>query len=243
MNNIEFLNTYLSKSPYRDETLNFILDSQLTLFNSGNFKGKRLYDFSTSCIIHQLMIAHEFYPEITIMKIDEASIKEVDKWLQSDPGAFDWTYAYNYVKQIKGNSDLNVEENLKKSIKQTLRIDFYKDNLTDPVVLEQADCIVTGWLSEVICKDKNEYIKCFQKITKLLKPGGLLILMECLNGTFFDVGKEKYRIFKHDERFLRDNLANEGFKIVFCKVLDSKIVSPLTDYEQMIFVAAVKETS
>ncbi|XP_072012472.1 nicotinamide N-methyltransferase-like isoform X4 [Engystomops pustulosus] len=109
MNNIEFLNTYLSKSPYRDETLNFILDSQLTLFNSGNFKGKRLYDFSTSCIIHQLMIAHEFYPEITIMKIDEASIKEVDKWLQSDPGAFDWTYAYNYVKQIKGNRDYGAD--------------------------------------------------------------------------------------------------------------------------------------
>ncbi|KAG8550448.1 hypothetical protein GDO81_025517 [Engystomops pustulosus] len=243
MNNIDFLNTYFRSNPYRDELVKFILDSQFAAFNTGNFKGKSLYDLSVFSLIHQLMIAYEYYPEITILKVNETSVKEMEKWLQTDAGAFDWTYAYDYVKQIKGNSDLNVEENLKKSIKKILKIDFQKDNLTDPVVLEQADCVVTGWLSEKMCQEKNEYIKSFQKIIKLLKPGGLLIVIECLNATFFKVGEEICYVFKHDESFLKEYLANEGFKIVFCKVLDSKIVSPMTDYNKIIYVAAVKEAS
>lgn len=249
MNSREFLQTYFSsdeETVFGDETLKFQMKKFHDTLAAGHFKGKTAYDISIGSIIHQLYTVCDFYPEITILKLNETCIVELNKWLNMRTGAFDWAHAHNYVKDLEGSSDqedFNKEENLKKSIKQIVTFDLQKDNLTDPVVLDQADCIITAWLLDVVSQDQNEYIKNFRKLTKLLKPGGLLIVMGCLNTSYYTVGKDRHHVFTYDESFLRKNLTNEGFKIGTCEVLDSKIQSDLTDYKQFIFVTAVKKTA
>ncbi|XP_056399359.1 nicotinamide N-methyltransferase-like [Hyla sarda] len=241
-----FLQTYFSadgEAMFGDETINFHLKKIHNLLAAGNFKGKTAYDFSIGAIIHQLYTVADFYPEITILKLNETCIMELKKWLDTRTGAFNWAHAHDYVKGLQGTShqaEINKEEKLKNSIMTIMKFNLQAKNLTDPVVLDQADCIITAWLLDVTCQDQNEYIKNFQKITKLLKPGGLLIYIGCLNATYYKVGKDRHHVFTYDESFLRKNLTNEGFKIKTCEVLDRKVQSDLTDYKQFVFVTAVK---
>ncbi|XP_066463505.1 indolethylamine N-methyltransferase-like isoform X2 [Eleutherodactylus coqui] len=247
MNTRSLLQTYFSfdrETIYGEETLNFQMKKIHDSLAAGNFKGKTAYDFSIASLIHQLYKVCDYYPEITILKLNDTCIMELNKWLAMRTGAFDWSHAHDYVKGLHSTSDqddLNKEENLKKSIKRILKFDLQKANITDPEVLEQADCIVTNGLLELVSQDQNEYIKNFQSIAQLLKPDGLIILIGCLNASYYKVGKDRYHIFTYDECFLRQNLANEGFKIDTCEVLDSKIQSDLTDYKQIIVVTAIKE--
>ncbi|CAN2390503.1 hypothetical protein PRIEUP_LOCUS540, partial [Pristimantis euphronides] len=97
--------------------------------------------------------------------------------------------------------DLNKEEKLKNFIKQTMQIYLQNVNLTDLELLEQVDCIITAWLLDVVSRDQNDYIKHFQRIIKFLKPGGLLIVIGCLNATYYKAGEDKYHFFTYDESF------------------------------------------
>ncbi|XP_066463510.1 nicotinamide N-methyltransferase-like [Eleutherodactylus coqui] len=246
MNTRGFLQTYFScdeDTGFREEILNYFMKKIHDALFAGNFKGKTAYDFCMGSTIHQLYTVSDFYPEITILKLNDACIMELNKWLAMRTGAFDWSHAHDYVKELHCTSDLediNKEEYLKTCIKRILKFDLHKANITDPEVLEQADCIVTSALLEVVSRDRNGYIKNFQRIMKLLKPGGLLIFLGCLNTSYFKVGEVRYHVFTYDECFLRQTLANEGFKIDSCEVVDSKIQSDLTDYKQFIFVTAIK---
>ncbi|XP_066463527.1 nicotinamide N-methyltransferase-like [Eleutherodactylus coqui] len=247
MDTRSFLQTYYDRDTgFGEESLNFIMKKIHEALAAGKFKGKTAYDFSIGSIIHQLYTVSYCYPDITILKLNDTCIMELNKWLAMRTGAFDWSHAHNYVKGLYCSSDqedLNKEENLKTCIKRILKFDLQKANITDPEVLEQADCIITAWLLETVCHDQNEYVKYFQRMTDYLKPGGLLILFGVLNSSYFKVGEDRYHIFTCDECFLRQNLANRGFKIYSSEVLDSKIQSDLTDYKQIIVVTAIKECS
>ncbi|XP_066461813.1 nicotinamide N-methyltransferase-like [Eleutherodactylus coqui] len=245
MDTRSFLQTYCDRDTgFGEETLNFLMRKMHDALAAGNFKGKTAYDFSIGSVIHQLYTVSDFYPEITILKLNDTCIMELNKWLAMRTGAFDWSHAHNYVKGLHCSSDqedLNKEENLKACIKRIMKFDLQKANITDPEVLEQADCIVISGLLEVVCQDHNDYTKNFRRMTRLLKHRGLLILVGGLNASYYHVGEDRYHIFTYDECFLRQNLANAGFKIDTCEVLESKIQSDLTDYKQIIFVTAIKE--
>ncbi|XP_066463524.1 nicotinamide N-methyltransferase-like [Eleutherodactylus coqui] len=245
MNTRSFLQTYCDRDTvFGEDNVKFIIKKIHDALAAGHFKGKTAYDFSVGSIIYQLYTVSDCYPEITILKLNDTCIMELNKWLAMRTGAFDWSHTHDYVKGLHCTShqeDLNKEENLKTCIKRILKFDLQKANITDPEVLEQADCIIIMWLLEVVCQDQNDYINNFQSMAKFLKPGGLLIFIGCLNTSYYKVGEDRYHIFTYDECFLRKNLANEGFKIKTCEVLDSKIQSDLTDYKQIIVVTAIKE--
>ncbi|XP_066463522.1 nicotinamide N-methyltransferase-like [Eleutherodactylus coqui] len=247
MNTRSLLQTYFScntDNEFGEETLNFLMKKIHDALAAGNFKGKTAYDFSFASLIHQLYTVCDCYPEITILKLNDTCIMELNKWLAMRTGAFDWSHAHNYVKGLHCTSDqedLNKEENLKTCIKRILKFDLQKANITDPEVLEQTDCIITAWLLEAVSQDQNDYIKNFQTITDLLKPEGLLIVIGCLHASYYKVDEDTYHVFTYGECFFRQNLANEGFKIHSCEMLDRKIQSDLTDYKQFFVVTAIKE--
>ncbi|CAN2391898.1 hypothetical protein PRIEUP_LOCUS1938, partial [Pristimantis euphronides] len=216
---------------------------------AGNFKGKRVYDFSIGFIIHQLYTVSDCYSEITILKLNDTCIMELKKWLAMRTGAFDWAHAHNYAKELESTSDhedLNKEEKLKNTIKQIMKLDLQKGNLTDPEVLEQADCIITAWLLDVVsfldvtCEDYEDYDRNLKKIANLLKPGGHLILFGLKNTTYLMIGNEKFHVLELDETHVTKVLTNEGFTINHCDVQNRKAESDLCNYEGVIFIVAHK---
>ncbi|KAG9464329.1 hypothetical protein GDO78_020121 [Eleutherodactylus coqui] len=103
MNTRSLLQTYFScntDNEFGEETLNFLMKKIHDALAAGNFKGKTAYDFSFASLIHQLYTVCDCYPEITILKLNDTCIMELNKWLAMRTGAFDWSHAHNYVKGL-----------------------------------------------------------------------------------------------------------------------------------------------
>ncbi|KAG8546023.1 hypothetical protein GDO81_019882, partial [Engystomops pustulosus] len=206
----------------------------------GNIKGDILIDLSMGSAVHHLYSACEFFKHIIVLKIQDRCILELKRWVDTRTGAFDWCHAAQLYLNI-GNSDLLVDKEgkVRSALQHVMKCDLEKENITEPIDLPPADCIITGLLDS-ISKDQDDYIRYLKKFLKLLKPGGHLILFGALDATYYTIGKDKFHVFTYDEEFVRKALVGEGFVIDRWEVKKRSNVSDLTDYKRVIFIVAHK---
>ncbi|XP_063798065.1 nicotinamide N-methyltransferase-like [Pseudophryne corroboree] len=239
----EHLETYLSSKPdmvFGDDFIKFPMEFLHHAFSEGHIKGDLLIDISIGSFIHHLYTPSGYFKQILVLKCSEQCIMELNKWINTRTGAFDWSHVMEYIKCTEGNSDQCQDKDmtLKTAITKIMKCDIDKEKLTDPEVLQPADCVISAGMMDFISKDQDDYIKNFIKFVKLLKPEGYLILIGLLNTTYIMVGQDKVHVFRYDEKFARKVLTDEGFVIDHCAVQKRKADSDLSDYEALMFIAA-----
>ncbi|KAM5164185.1 indolethylamine N-methyltransferase-like [Mantella aurantiaca] len=214
----------------------------LNLSSAGRVAGITLIDISMGSFIHHLYSASNSFQDIVVLKSSEKCIMELSRWLHDRTGAYDWTHTSATAAELEGNRDQHQEKEicLKSSIKQILKCDFEKENITYPVVLPLADCVIAGGILNVISKNRDEYMRNLEKTLKLLKPRGHLLLFSVLDATYFTVGGERFHIFTHDEDFVKNAFSKLGLVIDYCAVQRRRNVSDLTDYKDFMFIVAIK---
>ncbi|XP_056400841.1 nicotinamide N-methyltransferase-like [Hyla sarda] len=242
----QHLESYFSDKPdmvFRDDILMFPLENFAKVFTEDHINGDVLVDLSAGSFLHHLYAACEFFQHIIVLKASDGCIMELKRWLDSRTGAFDWGHVTKLHGEIQGNSDQfqDKEAKVRSTIPHVMKCDLEKENVTDPIVLPPADCIISAVLLDAICKDQNDYRRYLRKFSRMLKPGGHLMLIGTLDMTYYTVGKDKLHAFPYDEDFARKALVGEGFVIDKCKVQKRTNVSDLTDYKAMIFIAAHKK--
>ncbi|XP_056400412.1 nicotinamide N-methyltransferase-like isoform X2 [Hyla sarda] len=140
----------------------------------------------------------------------------------------------------KGDQSLDKDIRLKAAIKRIMQCDLQKEDLMDPAIFAQADCVITACFLEFTSENLKEYNQNVKKMSNLLKPGGHLILIGILNATYMMVGEEKIHVLKHDESHARKALTEGGFTIDQCEIHNRKAESDLINYEKIIFITAHK---
>ncbi|XP_056400836.1 indolethylamine N-methyltransferase-like [Hyla sarda] len=228
---------------FGDDLLKFPIESLAKTFTQGHINGDVLVDLSVSSFVHHLYSACEFFQHIIVLKASDRCIMELKRWLDTRTGAFDWGHATKLHGEIQGNSNQfqDTEGKVRSAIPHVMKCDLEKENMTDPIVLPPVDCIISAVLLDSICKDQDDYIRYLRNFSKLLKPGGHLMLIGALDMTYYTVGKDKIHAFPYDEDFARKALVGEGFVIDYCNVKKRTNVSDLIDYKSVIFIAAHKE--
>ncbi|XP_073511549.1 indolethylamine N-methyltransferase-like [Phyllobates terribilis] len=211
-------------------------------FSVGHIQGNILIDLSAGSTIHHLYAACEFFKHIIVLKGNDRCIMELKRWVDERTGAFEWGHAAKHHADLEGKSDQFQDKDVKvrTTLRHVVKCDFEKENIIKPIDLPPADCIIIAWFLEFISKNQDEFLKYLRKISKLLKPGGHLIILGILDATYVTSGKDKFHILKYDEDFARKALVAEGFVIDNCKVKKRTVVSDLTDYQGMLFIAAHK---
>ncbi|XP_063798048.1 nicotinamide N-methyltransferase-like [Pseudophryne corroboree] len=242
----EHLETYFSNKPdmaFGDDTMKFPMECLHRVFSEGHIKGDLLIDISYGSFIHLLYTASGYFKQILVLKCSEQCIMELNKWINTHTGAFDWSHIMEYIKCLEGNSDQCQDKGmtLKTAITKIMKCDIDKENLTDPEVLPPADCVISTGMLDLISKDQDDYKKNIRKFVKLLKPEGYLILIGALNATYMMIGQDKIHAFRYDENFARKVLTDEGFVIDHCAVHKKTVDSDLTDYEAFMFITAHRE--
>ncbi|KAG8546391.1 hypothetical protein GDO81_019008 [Engystomops pustulosus] len=241
----QHLENYLSDKSefvFGDEFLLFPIKKLTKIFKLGHIKADILIDLSLGSMIHHLYAACEFFTHMILLKVKDRCILELKRWVDTRTGAFDWCHAAKLHAVIEGKSD-QVEEKeskVRSALQHVIKCDLEKENITEPIDLPPADCIISAWLLDVTSKDKNDYIRYLRKFSKLLKPGGHLILIGDIEASYFIVGKHKFHILKYDEDFVRNALAGEGFTVDYCEVKNRRSKSELIDHKAVLFIAAQK---
>ncbi|XP_069804232.1 nicotinamide N-methyltransferase-like [Dendropsophus ebraccatus] len=242
----QHLEDYLSDKAdmvFGEDALKFPIENLAKIFTIGHIEGDVLLDLSVGSMVHHLIAACEFFEHIIVLKVNDRCILELKRWLDSRTGAFNWEHVTKVHRENEAYSDKlqDKEEKLRSAISHAIKCDLEKENMTNPIVVPPADCIISAWLLDVTCKDQDDYIRYLRKFSGLLKPGGHLIIIGALDMTYYTVGKNKLHALTYDEDFARKALVGEGFVIDDCKVHKRTAVSYLTDYKAMIFIAAHKE--
>lgn len=74
-----------------------------TLSLAGGMGGDILIDIGSGPTIYQLLSACEVFREIIMSDYTELNLREVDKWLKKELGAYDWSPAVQYVCELEGD--------------------------------------------------------------------------------------------------------------------------------------------
>ncbi|KAM4015584.1 nicotinamide N-methyltransferase-like [Anomaloglossus baeobatrachus] len=242
----QHLQSYFSDNPdkvSKEDSLIFPIENLIKTFTEGHIKGDVLIDISHSSMIHHLFAACDFFKHIIVLKVNDRCIMELKRWVDERTGAFEW----GHVTKLHGDTELNSnhlqdkEGKVRSALHHVLKCDFEKENIIDPIVLPPADCIISAWFLDVISKDQDDYRRYLRKFSRLLKPGGHIILIGCLDITYFTVGKHTFHALNYDEDFARKALVGEGFIVDLCKVKKRADVNDHIDYKAVIFIAAHKE--
>ncbi|XP_018430499.1 PREDICTED: nicotinamide N-methyltransferase-like [Nanorana parkeri] len=181
-------------------------------------------DASSGPIVHHLFQVSHLFKEITLLRVSERCIMELRKWLDSHSEAFDWSHISTVMADLQGPHDdwQEKEMQLRSAIKEILKFDITKENPTDPIVLPQADCVITMWILDSTSTNEDEYMTTLRKMMKFVKPGGLLLVIATVNGTYYKVGEDTMHVFQHDENFVKNAVTKEGFTVTHCEVLKER---------------------
>ncbi|XP_075184888.1 indolethylamine N-methyltransferase-like [Anomaloglossus baeobatrachus] len=240
------LESYLSDNPDKvseHDSLIFPIENLTKTFTEGHIKGDVLLDLSLGSIMYHLYAACDFFNHIIVLKVRDSCIMELKRWVDERTGAFDW----NHVTKLHGHTELNSDQfqdkvgKVRSALQHVVKCDLEKENIMDPIVLPPADCVITAWFLDVISKDQDDYMRYLRKFSRLLKPGGHIILLGCLGTTYYTVGEHKFHALNYDEDFVRKALAGEGFIIDHCVVKKRTDMTDHIDYKAVIFIAAHKE--
>ncbi|KAM8927180.1 indolethylamine N-methyltransferase-like [Pelodytes ibericus] len=237
--------TYFSSSADKqhvEEIVMFPINELHKEAKSGRIKGDTLIEFSAGPVIFHLFPVYKLFKDIIMLEFNDECVRDVQKWVNNEEGAFDWSHASQKVSELEGNRDdwKEKEEDLRRRIKCILKCDFTKENPTHPDVLQKADCVCILYVLDHISKDLDEYCHNLKIISSMLKLGGRLLMFGGFNASFYMLGEHKYHVLCFSEEEFRKAVRDCGFCIERLEVIDSTI-HDFSDYKQVFFISAVKE--
>ncbi|KAG8429639.1 hypothetical protein GDO86_019636 [Hymenochirus boettgeri] len=225
---------------FNEDVMEDIMEAVYKVLSSGSVKGDSLIDISVGLMMFPLFVAADHFKNITMIESSDSSIESMEKWVNKDPSAVDKRHIAEFACSLKGQSagQEEQEDKVRNAIKHIVKWDIQDDKPMDSVVCSQADCLFSFAYLEVVCKDRNMYLKLLKQFCSLIKTGGHLILIAVIDLSYYIIGEHKFFTLKLDEEFVRKALIDSGFVIKSYSRIERKFKSPMTDYEHFgCFVA------
>ena len=182
----------------------------------------RLLEFGGGPSIVPLISAAPFVSEIVFAEYAESNRREVQLWKDNIPNAYDWSpYFEDIVNKLEGNADSEAskvrERILRNRIRRVIPCDIKADEkslLGGEDVQEQFDIISQSACIETTVNSPSEFQECLAKLKTLLKPGGLLIGVQGLGASWYEVQGQKYHAFPLNEEVVLTSFQQAGFTIL-----------------------------
>ncbi|KAM4015607.1 nicotinamide N-methyltransferase-like [Anomaloglossus baeobatrachus] len=227
-----------------EENVGALLKRLHDLFSSGKVKGDTLLDMSAGGVLFPIFSACDVFKKIYVMNFTDSSDIHFKKWLEKKEGATDWSFVSKRVCQLEGKADgwQEKEEQVRKAIEGVVKFDITTGSVAS-VVLPQVDCVMSAYLFNAICHNKEDITRNLKTLTSWLKVEGHLVFMIALNMSFYRVGQHKFAALTVDEKFVKESVTKAGFVIEKEEVIPTSVESDIVDYKNLLFLVARKERS
>ncbi|XP_004604763.2 nicotinamide N-methyltransferase [Sorex araneus] len=183
-----------SRQSAENQILRHLLKILHKIFCLDGVKGNLLIDIGSGPTIYQLLSACESFKDIIASDYVDQNLLELEKWLKKEPGAFDWSPVVTYVCELEGGRVKvpEKEEKLRRAIKRVLKCDVTQSQPLGAVALPQADCLLSTLCLDAACPDLPTYRSALRNLGSLLKPGGVLVLVDALQSSYYMIGEQKF---------------------------------------------------
>ncbi|KAL2102761.1 hypothetical protein ACEWY4_001929 [Coilia grayii] len=235
---------YSNPGGHEDEKyLLFVLQQLSETFFLGKYKGQRLIEIGSAASIHCIISACAHFDQIIMSDFADSNRLELSRWLNEEPGCFDWGPVIREVCHMeKGRNPVEVEGLLRKRVKSVVKCDVRLENPFHPLTQEPADCVITSLCLEAACKDLPSYRAALRNITSVLKPGGALVMTGALGESFYVVAGQRFSCLRLTREDIKKALLDLQLSIVEFHILkwDSTQTNHVSDFDAMFYCVAVK---
>lgn len=141
-------------------------------------------------------------------------------------------------------SSSDVEMKLRQRVKQVLKCDVLAETPFHPEHIEPGECVITSLCLEAACKDLQLYRDALCGVTKLLRPGGALVMVGVLGETFYCVDKIRYSCLQLSKANVEDVLRSLDFTVQEFNILpaEDREDNKVSDFEAVFYLVALKPT-
>ncbi|XP_062512598.1 nicotinamide N-methyltransferase-like [Corticium candelabrum] len=162
------------------QRLSFIHD----FYSEVELHDARILEFGGGPTIYSLISAAPYTREIVFTDINSQALEEIRRWKESQPDALDFSDVIGYVVGELEKRDpeecLRRTESLKKLITRLVKCDFRQPHeLFEEDKNPQFD-VVSVHFCLCCSASLDEYTSNLVKLSKLLRPGGYLLLSDAL---------------------------------------------------------------
>jgi nicotinamide N-methyltransferase/methyltransferase len=211
--------------------------------------GSKALDFGGGPSLWPSFLLAQYVDEIQFCDYTESNLHAVQAWLDRSSNAHDWTTFFRYILQTHQTSDdelSNWENRLRKVLNN---IPLSRCDVNDPncPILSsssnQYDIIVTCECLDVACQTIDAFKNAVRQLVRLLKPGGLLVILAAIDCSFYMVGNQRFTGLPLNEKLIREALQEAGIKSDQINSESEKIGDkddPLADYYGGMVVSAIK---
>ncbi|KAM9454849.1 nicotinamide N-methyltransferase-like [Clarias gariepinus] len=225
-----------------EEYLSFVLGCLSKIFLTGQIKGRRLIEVGSGPTIHAVISACEHFDELVLSDFTDRNREEIEKWLKNEDGCFDWKPIIEYVCKLDGKRLSDVEVKLRQRVRRVLKCNVLSDNMFQPEIIKPAECVITSLCLEVACKDLPTYRDALCRVSKLVSPGGALVMIGVLGETFYYINKVRFSCLKLSKETIVEIIRNLGFILQKFEVFhsDDHERNKVSDHEAFFFLTALK---
>ncbi|XP_004689302.1 PREDICTED: nicotinamide N-methyltransferase [Condylura cristata] len=231
-----------SKQSSENKILRHLLKSLFKIFCVDGVKGDLLIDIGSGPTIYQLLSACESFKEIIASDYTDQNLKELEKWLKKEPGAFDWTPVVNYVCELEGGrvKGPEKEEKLRQVVKQVLKCDVTQSQPLAEARLPLADCVLSTLCLDAACPDLPTYHAALRNLSSLLKPGGFLVLVDALKSSYYMIGEQRFSSLSLGQQAIEAAAREAGFTIEQFEVISQSYSSTMANNEGLFCLVGRK---
>ncbi|XP_037373135.1 indolethylamine N-methyltransferase-like [Talpa occidentalis] len=242
----DYLQTYYafdSGTMAEKEILKFNLENLFQTFSSEGVGGDILIDIGTGPTIYQLLSACGVFREIFATDYTEQNLRELEKWLKKEPGAYDWSPAVQYVCELEGDRSKwqEKEAQLRKKVTRVLKCDVTKLHPLEPAQVPAADCVLTLLALESACPTVDSYRAAIRGLAGLLKPGGHLVTMVALRCQSYMVGPKKFFALYLEKETVEKAVQDAGCQVLRCTYSPISYSEGCSINDGVCFVVARKD--
>uniref|UniRef100_A0A8C6TKS0 Phenylethanolamine N-methyltransferase n=1 Tax=Neogobius melanostomus TaxID=47308 RepID=A0A8C6TKS0_9GOBI len=180
-------------------------------FTEGDISGGLLIDVGSGPTLYQVLSGCEVFSKVLLTDFLEVNRQELKRWLQGEGSSLDWTPYIQYVCKLEGRSPSEWTEKaarLREVVSDVLPIDVHR-----------ADCLVSCFCLESVSPDLDTFTKALGHISKLLRPGGHLLLIGALQESYYFGGPGvKIPVVPLNEAQVCGSLQEQGFTLIRLEV-------------------------
>ncbi|KAM7306050.1 indolethylamine N-methyltransferase-like [Ixodes scapularis] len=175
------------------EASTFQLEELHRIFRSGLTQGGTLVEVGSGPLVWCSLVASSRFKRIVLSDLVEGNRLEIEKWLNKDQGAVDWTIRAEQVAALEGYSNikegaLEIQERTRSSIRKVVPCDVLEPGVLPEEHRETFDVVLSCSCLESATTDHESFRRAVCNVGTLAKPGGRLVLVGVGGSKRYPVG-------------------------------------------------------
>ncbi|CAF3307417.1 unnamed protein product [Rotaria socialis] len=220
-NTISYLQTLypgVDNNPNEAPLASFFLEKTVQILHDerNRFGNQKVLEFGGGPNLSSSLLLAQYVDSIRFCDSAQSNLTYVSDWIEQKSTVFDWTNYFESILTIAGTSKekrIEWESRLRDAL---IRGGLSICDVNDPdcPILsgksDDHDIIFSSFCLEAACLTIEIFNETIGKLVRLLKPGGLLLLVMVRNESFYYVDAENFFCLSLDETKVRKALQATG---------------------------------